>query len=201
VSDFDWRKLKPYLPVIAACAIIVAVLVTDLAMGGSDDPELKNLAPAATRAQTTAAASPYTPIPYVSPTANTPLPLSSPTAISGSVAETRDQTRISDVAKIAAALEKYRTEEGEYPSTNGNIQSACTYEEFDALCKLGDLLDPVPEDPLGNAVLNGYWYVSDGKTYTLVAAVDLPANATPTKCEQRIFQHTAKSNLYCLTGS
>jgi hypothetical protein len=34
----------------------------------------------------------------------------------------------------------------------------------------------------------------------LIAGVDSPAHATPAMCEQRFYDQTKKTNLYCVTG-
>ena len=56
----------------------------------------------------------------------------------------------SPLEQIAAALEKYYDKKKEYPTTGGNLQTVCTYEEIDAGCKLKDFLDPIPADPRGD---------------------------------------------------
>ena len=170
----------------------------DIALGGPSNPQPANSAPPPEVIRATIAALPVTPTVYVPAATDTPTP--GPTAVPGVVAQQRDQQRLEDLAKIKAALEQYRNDKGEYPSTGGNIQTACTYKDIDALCELGDLLDPIPTDPMGDPVDNGYWYISDGKTFTIIAGMDSPANALPAKCAEGVAQHTKKSNLYCLTG-
>jgi hypothetical protein len=199
LSQRDWRRLLPYAPVAAVIVVIVAALGTDLAFGGPSKPKVDNAAPPPEVARATIAAAPVSPTPYVPPPTATPT--AAPTALPEFIAQSRDKTRMDDLAKIAGALEQYRKQEGEYPSNGGAIQTMCTYQEFDAGCKLKDVLDPLPEDPLGDPAKNGYWYSSDGKKFTLIAAVDSPANATPDKCDERFSQHTAKTNLYCVKGS
>jgi hypothetical protein len=198
LSQRDWRRLLPYAPVAAVIVVIVAALGTDLAFGGPSKPKVDNAAPPPEVARATIAAAPVSPTPYVPPPTATPT--AAPTALPEFIAQSRDKTRLDDLAKIAGALEQYREQEGEYPSNGGAIQTMCTYQEFDAGCKLKDVLDPLPEDPLGDPAKNGYWYSSDGKGFALIAAVDSPANATPDKCEKRFSEHTRKTNLYCLTG-
>jgi len=198
LSQRDWRRLLPYAPVAAVIVVIVAALGTDLAFGGPSKPKVDNTAPPPEIARATIDAAPVSPTPYVPQPTSTPT--AAPTSVPGGVATVRDETRWGDLMKIFVALEQYREEEGEYPSNGGAIQTMCTYQEFDAGCKLKDFLDPLPEDPLGDPAKNGYWYSSDGKTFTIIAGMDSPANATPEKCEQRFAEHTAKTNLYCVTG-
>ncbi|HUS81901.1 MAG TPA: hypothetical protein VM013_01420 [Dehalococcoidia bacterium] len=194
----DWRKLLPYAPIAAVVVVIVAALGMDLAFGGPSKPEIDNAAAPPEVARATIAAAPVSPTPFVPPATETPT--AAPTEETGPTAQIRDQRRVSDLADIAAALEQYREKEGEYPTTGGNIQTVCTYKDIDAGCKLEDFLGNIPVDPEGDSVKNGYWYSSDGKTFTLVAAVDLAASATPAACEERFAQHTKKAHLYCLTG-
>jgi hypothetical protein len=198
VSREDWRKLLPYSPVAAVVVIILVALVMDLTLGGPSNPKLDNSAPPPEVLRATVEAEPVSPTPFVPPATETPTP--GPTAVPEVVAQMRDQTRISDLYSMATALEQYRQDNGEYPSTGGNIQSACNYVDIDALCKLKDYIDPIPSDPAGPSVLNGYWYTSDGKSFTLVAGVDSPTDATPAKCEERFTAHTKKDYLFCLTS-
>jgi type II secretory pathway pseudopilin PulG len=197
VTRDGWRKILSYAP-IAAVLVIVVALAMDLIFGGPGKPEVDNSAPPPDVLRATIAAAPHSPTPYAPPPTKTPTP--GPTAVPGVVAAERDQTRLIDLATITAALEQYRQKEGEYPSTGGSIQTLCTYKDLDAGCKLEDLLSPIPSDPLGDSVKNGYWYSSDGKSFVIVGGMDSPSNATPTKCEQRFAQHTKKANLCCLTG-
>jgi hypothetical protein len=193
----EWRKLLPYAPIAAVVIAIVAALWLDLAFGGPSKPQVDNTAPPPEVARATIDALPMSPTPYVAAATETPTAM--PTQDTGPVVQMRDQRRISDLASIADALEQYHQKEGEYPTTGGNIQTVCTYKDIDAGCKLEEFLNPIPSDPAGDAVKNGYWYSSDGKTFTLVAAVELQTSASPVTCEQRFAQHTKKTILYCLT--
>ncbi len=85
-------------------------------------------------------------------------------------AEGRDTTRVTDLAAIQEALEQYREEHGNYPDTSGNIQTLCAFVDFDAGCALDEVISPVPQDPLGDPVTNGYFYSSAGTEYILYAA-------------------------------
>ena len=192
----DWRKLLPYTPIAAIIIVIIAAVGMDLVFGGPSTPQASNSAPAPEALRATIAAMPVSPTPYVPAATSTPTP--GPTPLPGSLAQERDQIRLEDLAKVVAALEQYKQKNGDYPDTGGNIQTLCSYPDVDAGCKLKDFLDPVPSDPAGEAVLNGYWYASDGKTYTVMAGMDSPAYATPDNCEQRFLDHTGKENLYCL---
>jgi len=183
-------------PIITIVAVVAAIIATDLATGGAHEPKSENQA-ALGPAVAALTPRPRTPLPP--PNTRTPTP--APTVVSGPVVEARDQTRKDDLQRMAAALEKYYDKKKEYPATGGNLQTACTYKEIDAYCKLKDFIDPIPADPLGDPGANGYWYASDGKSYTLIAAMELPANAMPKNCPEAAAKHTKKTNLYCLSGS
>jgi type II secretory pathway pseudopilin PulG len=196
VSREAWRKWLPYTPIAAVILVVLIALALDLALGGPTNATPQNQAQPPEVLRSTAEAAPVSPTPYVPAATETPTP--GPTAVPGVVAQVRDQTRLSDLYKIGVALEQYKSDKGEYPSSDNNVQSGCNYPDLDALCKIKDYLDPIPTDPAGDPIINGYWYVSDGKSFTLIAAVDSPTDATPAKCEQRFYQHTNKDNLFCL---
>jgi hypothetical protein len=81
----------------------------------------------------------------------------------------RDAQRSSDLELVAAALEAYYQENGEYPSTGGLTQTICVYEDSDAGCALTPYLSPLPIDPTGDAAAAGYFYISDGQRFSLLA--------------------------------
>ena len=91
--------------------------------------------------------------------------------------EERDDIRLSDLDAVAQALALFELDKGNYPDTGGSIQSLCVFKEFDQGCDLEDVLTPLPSDPLGDPAINGYWYVSDGATYTVYAQRE--ADAAP----------------------
>jgi hypothetical protein len=182
-------------PVAVIAGVIIVIIATDFAFfGNADEPKPENQAPPA---PTVGAVTPL-PATYVPAATETPTP--PPTAVTGIAAQMRDQARKDDIEKIRIALEKYHEKEGAYPDTSSNAQTACNYQDVDALCKLKDYLDPVPTDPQGDPGQNGYWYISDGTTFTLVAGMDMATNATPTTCDPHLTESLKKSNLYCVTG-
>jgi len=195
VSRKTWLTVRVIAPIMAIAAVVVAIVVTDSVMGGADEPEPENLAPLGPGA---AAATPIPPTAAAGMPAPTVAPTQTPTPITGPVAEMRDARRMEDLGLLKAALAEYYEEEDEYPSTGGNIQTVCNYPEIDALCEIEDLIDPIPTDPSGDPGKNGYWYTSDGKTFTLIAGMELEANATPGRCPELAARHTDKDNLYCL---
>jgi general secretion pathway protein G len=76
----------------------------------------------------------------------------------------RDGRRQGDLEQIRAALELYRTDEGEYPDSD--IISDGTIESGGGTVYMGE----VPEDPLSSYT---YYYSSDGVTYDLCASLEL----------------------------
>jgi hypothetical protein len=193
-----WRRLWMFTPVFAVAAVALAVLAMDLTFGGADSGEPQNLAPPPSeiKASTPRVRTPILLMPTVTPTVMPTL-----TMEAGPVAHMRDNTRKSDLLEMKEALGQYRREEKEYPSTSGNVQTACNYTDIDALCALDDFLDPFPVDPLGDPGKNGYWYASDGKTYLLIAAMEAPENASPKDaCPEAVKDFVGKGNLLCLPG-
>jgi len=193
--------------IAAIAAVVIAIVITDLSTGGADEPNPEDQVAVPSGAAATPL--PRTPVPRtVLPTvplttSPTPAATAASTAVPGEIAEARDNTRKDDLQQMAAALEKYYDKKKEYPTTGGNLQTACIYQEIDAGCKMKDFIDPIPSDPRGDAGANGYWYNSDGKSYTLIADMELPANATPQDCPDEAVKNLkdAKTNLYCVRAS
>ncbi len=150
--------LRAALPVVALGVVILVIIFVELC--GRED--VAPLDTPAVQGPTATAGPTFTPGP--SPTVGP-----SPTAqiIPGS--EERDATRIQHLAELQDALAQYLDENGSYPDTDGNIQTLCSFLENDVGCELEEFLSPLPEDPLGNPVENGYWYASAGRSYFLFA--------------------------------
>ena len=93
-----------------------------------------------------------------------------PPGAQGSAAD-RDQQRRTDVLVLYQAANALKAQDGSFPSTNGNVQTVCTYKDVDAACKLADVLPgDIPHDPFGaNA---GYWYSSDGDSVAIYASLE-----------------------------
>jgi hypothetical protein len=83
----------------------------------------------------------------------------------------RDEIRQADLVKIRTGLDLYFEQNGEYPSTEGGIQTVCTFEDDDEGCAIKETIEggTVPQDPLGNPGTNGYWLESTETTYTIFA--------------------------------
>jgi hypothetical protein len=180
----DWlRYRRQAAGLVAALAVVlVAILATDLVTGGHAE-----LPPPVGTAYPTseALAGPRptrTPRPPTA-TPNPTTPTATPTPRAG--ASDRDAQRRLDLERLRAALEEYYKDEGSYPSTGGNVQTLCAYEKVDAGCKLTKVLDPLPAtDPLGEPLLNGYWYASDGESFTVYALQEAPPTPDVPVCEK-----------------
>jgi 4-amino-4-deoxy-L-arabinose transferase-like glycosyltransferase len=112
---------------------------------------------------------------------------------------TRDEERRSDLAVLASALKSLLEAQGGYPSTNGNIQSACRYRAIDQLCVLEpEVGSDAFLDPRGNQEKYGYWYKSDGKTYSLFASMEGPVADTESCPPERHLQAENVKNVLCV---
>lgn len=80
----------------------------------------------------------------------------------------RDARRVQDFNALQVLLEAYKQRHGAYPDNDGALQTLCVYPE-DTGCALQEIAETLPEDPLGDATTNGYFYASDGATYTIYA--------------------------------
>jgi hypothetical protein len=182
--------LRAALPVIALAIVVLAIIVIELC--GTDDVEPPDTLP--TPGPTATAGPTFTPGPTATPGGATETP-------TGEVVEgdpdQRDAVRVQDLTAIQAALEQFRSEEDEYPSTNGNIQSLCVFEDSDAGCALRDVLDPIPQDPLGDPAGNGYFYASDGQTYVLYATRE---GDQIEECSEHPDHLGNIDSLYCVRG-
>jgi hypothetical protein len=111
----------------------------------------------------------------------------------------RDAERRIELTRLAAALVDYKTKNGSYPSTNDNVQTACIYEESDVLCRFkAQLGKEALVDPFGDPFEYGYWYASDGNSFTLYAALEAAPGPGDT-CEGP-GDLADKTNLYCVKG-
>src|SRR3989344_8961334 len=74
----------------------------------------------------------------------------------------RDAQRKSDLRQLQAALELYRSDNGDYPMSLATCGSAFTANSVTYMQK-------IPCDPLEK---DDYTFTSDGSTYTLVACIE-----------------------------
>jgi len=182
--------LRAVLPVVALAVVVLAIIVVELC--GRDDVKLVVTTPPAVDTATPGPT--FTPGPSPTPGPATVTPTSE-APVGGE--EERDVQRYQDVAAIQQALEQFRSEEGEYPNTNANIQTLCVFEDSDAGCALQDILGPLPQDPLGDPAANGYFYASDGETYVLYATRE--TDAFPA-CDEHPAHLGNIDSLHCVRG-
>ena len=154
--------LRAVLPIAVLAIIILIIIFVELC--GRDDidslvqqPELQPGLATATLGPT------FTPGP--SPTVGPTVPTVSPTPMPGG--RDRDAIRVEDLQSLQFALQAYFADHDEFPNNEGTIQTLCVFTEFDVGCGLLEVFDELPADPVGDASANGYWYASDGSTYTL----------------------------------
>ena len=110
----------------------------------------------------------------------------------------RDAKRRSDLLILVDAFERLKAREGEYPSTGGNVQTLCAFEDLDEGCALKEILGPtLPVDPLGAQTQNGYWYSSDGDIFMVYASLEeeVPAEQL---CDTDDANLQDKANLICV---
>jgi len=155
------------LPAVAVVAALLAILALDVAKGGEAKPgdplgEAKNQR-----------------FPYQAPTATqidaqpTPRPRTTGAGARPGNAEDRDEKRRTDLLLLVEAAGRLKQQNGSLPSTNNNVQSLCAYENLDQACALEEVLSPLPIDPLGAPVENGYWYSSDGQRAKFYASLEV----------------------------
>jgi len=82
--------------------------------------------------------------------------------------KSRDGKRKSDLEQIRAALELYRTDEGEYPANLSSLTGGSII-----------YMEKVPDDPLGDYDYS-YASVVPNSTYVLCAALELETSGTCT---------------------
>jgi hypothetical protein len=161
------------LPIALVALAVLAVLILDVAKGGEAGSDEYLGEEKAQR------------FPYEAPT-STPIgaqPTARPTTATGPVTVpttsvpgdpgSRDAERRDDLLTLAGAAAEVRDEEGSYPTTGGNVQTLCAYEQLDQGCAFREVLSPLPLDPLGDPVRNGYWYSSDGETARFYASLEV----------------------------
>ncbi len=156
--------LRAALPVLALVLVVLVIIFVELCGKTDVEPATAEGTPIITGPTST-----------VGPTETPgPSPTEAPdqataTQENAAAGADRDEIRQADLVTIRNAMEQYREENGEYPSTGGGIQTICTFEDDDKGCDLKEVLDPIPSDPLGNPGQNGYWLESTEDTFTIYA--------------------------------
>jgi hypothetical protein len=135
--------------------------------------------------------------PTPTPTGARPTPPARPTVgpqVPGTPAE-RDAQRREDYLVIVSALQQFKTDNGEFPSTDGQIQTLCVYVDLDEGCALIEYVDPVPRDPLSSVENAGYWYSSDGAVARVYVSFeeDIPDE----RCDTDYVDFQELPNLIC----
>jgi hypothetical protein len=114
-------------------------------------------------------------------------------------ASSRNNTRLADLATLGKAMTELGTAKGGYPSTKGGLQTLCTYEEFDVGCALKSTLPDIPGDPQGRNA--GYFYVSDGKDFAIVAKWEGQGNPpSDYACPEAVQKLKANERIACIVG-
>ena len=156
--------LRAVLPIAALGVVVLVIIFVELC--GREDVTPLTQAPLPSVENPTPLPPVLTATPGPSPTPAPPT--FTPTPSPGG--EERDLARLQDLATVAEALEEYQEENGSYPDSGGSVQSLCVFDDTDAGCELEDVLSSIPNDPLGEPLAeNGYWYASDGNTFTVYA--------------------------------
>ncbi len=132
---------------------------------------------------------------YLLPRSQAPAP--TPTELSaGEAARQRDVVRIQDLGEIQQTIAAYAAAGNALPSTSGDLQSLCVFRELDAGCVFAPVAE-LPEDPLGDAGFNGYFYASNGSTYSIYAQRE--SDAFP-ECDEHPEFLRQFDTLLCVSG-
>lgn len=124
---------------------------------------------------------------------------SSPPTAPGTPAE-RDLQRQRDLAALEEVIREYEAQFGELPSNGGRRQTLCVYRHIDAGCALREVLPNLPTDPLGNSTATGYWYVSDGETFVLIARLEAATETDPACPQSVVDTFGGDVVLHCVVG-
>ena len=111
----------------------------------------------------------------------------------------RDVERRQDLERLSIALEACALETGGYPDSEGQLEVFWTESTFADVCLAEMFLPDLPRDPLGVPERDGYWYLSDGSSFTLVALQELTPSAA-TNCPIRVRPPSDPQGRYCLVA-
>ncbi len=180
-------------------AIVLAIVLTDLATGGETKPP-----PALGSSIELTPGTRTVIVPTLAPIETpTPEAVATSTPSSEAAALARDAQRLQALALLQGALAKYRDRFHEYPDTGGGVQTMCAYKELDKGCDIAKVLADdqtgILEDPLGEPLRNGYWYSSDGESYTIWMRREGPAKAGDPVCSDIVDFLKDKGPLFCVT--
>ena len=111
----------------------------------------------------------------------------------------RDGQRRDDLLEIRSALEEHESEVGAFPATGGQIQAGCIHDGIDALCVIEPLLGDKLLDPRGDGQ-HGYWYWSDGSSFTLYAVFEQPLRIEEQCLAPSEPAFAGRDDIYCIRG-
>ncbi len=191
ITDMKWNIIAPAGLLVLA---LIAVVWFDATSGGEATPE-PFIGEIGTPVRSAYVPNP-TPAAAIVPTAV----VRPGTNVAAGTPELRDNQRRTDLLLLLNAANAIRADDGDFPTTNGNIQTLCAFVDHDIGCTLEDALgSPPPVDPLGNPSQNGYWYVSDGDTVRIFAALegDIP---DADKCPIDHADLSKQPNLICVAS-
>ena len=116
-------------------------------------------------------------------------------------ASERDQARRQHLEKVRQALGEYAEQEGAYPDTGGEVQTLCLHGA-DAGCAVRFFLPAsrLPNDPLGSSADHGYWYLSDGTSFVLIARQE-EMTGEGGRCPQPEGRFPGGDSRYCVQGA
>jgi hypothetical protein len=114
-------------------------------------------------------------------------------------ADERDALRKAHLEQLRQALEEYGERHGAYPSTGGQPQTFCAYIDLDAGCQVSEVLPQLPQEPKGSSPSEGYWYVSDGTYFAVVAQLEAEEEE-PGQCSERAGRPASDRAQYCVEG-
>jgi hypothetical protein len=164
VRGLNWSVIAP---LVAAAVGIAAIVWFDATTGGEGEPPAL-LGEVGTPVRGTFV--PVTRAPRPTATARPVRP--TPEGVPGTPAE-RDAIRRADLLVLLSALDRYAADEDEFPSTGGNAQTLCVYRETDGGCALEEYVTgELPHDPVGDPILTGYWYSSNGQRAVVYASLE-----------------------------
>ena len=111
----------------------------------------------------------------------------------------RDGQRRDDLLEISSVLEEYENSTGFFPATGGEVQAGCIHDGIDALCVIAPILRDSLVDPRGDGQ-HGYWYWSDGSSFTLFALFEQPLRSEDRCSVPNEPAFAGRDDIYCVTG-
>ncbi len=111
----------------------------------------------------------------------------------------RDEQRRQDLNRLRDGLNLCARTTGAYPDSDGQLEVLWTESTIADVCLVELFLPALPRDPLGVPERDGYWYLSDGSSFTLVALQELTSSAA-TNCPMRVRPPSDPQGRYCLVA-